>query len=137
MRHSGPAARQVVAALGPCYAVWAMVDSLIRTVTSWTCLPVLCGLLLAGSAEGSPPFGRVGPVPEARMAQAAATVPIGRIQGRSHISPLRGQRVTTVGIVTAVDTDGLYLQDPAGDGDPHTCTGWSRSISPAARPRTT
>lgn len=100
-----------------------MVDNLIRTVTSWTCLPVLCGLLLAGSAEGSPPPGRVGPVPETRMAQAAATVPIGRIQGRSHISPLRGQRVTTVGIVTAVDTDGLYLQDPAGDGDPLTSDG--------------
>ena len=36
---------------------------------------------------------------------------------------MRGQRVTAVGIVTAVDTDGFYLQDPAGDGDPATSDG--------------
>ncbi len=95
----------------------------IRTLTSWTCLPAICGLLLAASAEGFPPPAGEGSVQPTRMAQAAATVPIGRIQGRSHISPLRGQRVTTVGVVTAVDTDGFYLQDPAGDGDPHTSEG--------------
>ncbi len=31
--------------------------------------------------------------------------------------------MTTSGIVTAVDTDGFYLQDPAGDGDPETSDG--------------
>jgi len=59
------------------------------------------------------------------MAQArpAPVIPIPRIQGRGHISPFRGQRVTTTGIVTAVDTDGFYLRDPAGDGDPDTSDG--------------
>ena len=97
-----------------------MVESPIRTATSRACLPALCGLLLAVSTEGSPHPGGEGSVQPTRTAQAAATVPIGRIQGRSHVSPLRGQRVTTVGVVTAVDTDGFYLQDPAGDGDPDT-----------------
>ncbi len=102
-----------------------MVKSLIRTLTSWTCLPAVCTLLLAVSADGSRHPGGEGPVRETRMAQArpAPVIPIARIQGRSHISPFRGERVTTTGIVTAVDTDGFYLQDPAGDGDPATSEG--------------
>ncbi len=39
------------------------------------------------------------------------------IQGADHTSPLVGQTVTTTGIVTAVDRNGFYLQDPVGDGD--------------------
>ena len=39
------------------------------------------------------------------------------IQGAGHTSPLVGQTVTTTGVVTAVDTNGFYLQDPNGDGD--------------------
>jgi predicted extracellular nuclease len=39
------------------------------------------------------------------------------IQGAGHTSPLVGASVVTSGIVTAVDTNGFYLQDPAGDGD--------------------
>ncbi|NEQ47639.1 MAG: type I secretion C-terminal target domain-containing protein [Leptolyngbya sp. SIOISBB] len=39
------------------------------------------------------------------------------IQGAAHTSPLLGQTVTTTGIVTAVDTNGFYLQDAVGDGD--------------------
>ena len=46
-----------------------------------------------------------------------ATVLIRDIQGAGHISPLNGQSVTTTGIVTAVDLDGFYLQDPTGDGN--------------------
>ncbi|MEO1511019.1 MAG: choice-of-anchor I family protein, partial [Planctomycetota bacterium] len=42
---------------------------------------------------------------------------VGSIQGAGHISPFEGQVVTTSGIVTAVDSDGFYLQDPTGDGD--------------------
>ena len=99
-----------------------MVESLIRTVTSRACLPAICTLLLAVPAGGVPQSGSQDTVQPTRTAQAAA-VPIGRIQGRSHISPFRGKRVTTTGIVTAVDTDGFYLQDPAGDGDPDTSDG--------------
>ena len=39
------------------------------------------------------------------------------IQGAQHRSPLEGQTVTTVGRVTAVDSNGFYLQDQEGDGD--------------------
>ncbi len=100
-----------------------MTANLNRTVTLWIYLPALCGLLLAGSADGSPRPGSEGSVQGTRLAQSTDVTPIGRIQGRNHISPLRGQRVTTTGIVTAVDTDGFYLQDPAGDGDPDTSDG--------------
>ena len=87
------------------------------------CHAALCSLLLASTADGSPRPGSVSPVPETRMVQDSAAVPIAHIQGRGHISPFRGQQVMTTGIVTAVDTDGFYLQDPAGDGDPDTSDG--------------
>ncbi|MEO0526561.1 MAG: lamin tail domain-containing protein, partial [Bacteroidota bacterium] len=37
------------------------------------------------------------------------------IQGEGHTSPLLNNTVTTTGIVTVVDTNGFYLQDPLGD----------------------
>ncbi|MEM7769341.1 MAG: endonuclease/exonuclease/phosphatase family protein [Cyanobacteria bacterium P01_A01_bin.37] len=64
--------------------------------------------------------------------------PIYEIQGASHVSPfvlngqtvadffatlppstfnITGDDVTTTGVVTAVDTNGFYLQDPEGDGN--------------------
>ncbi|MGK7920159.1 MAG: lamin tail domain-containing protein, partial [Trichodesmium sp.] len=43
--------------------------------------------------------------------------PIYDIQGAGHTSALEGQTVTTRGIVTAVDSNGFYLQDAAGDGN--------------------
>ncbi|MEO1210123.1 MAG: endonuclease/exonuclease/phosphatase family protein [Cyanobacteria bacterium J06638_20] len=43
--------------------------------------------------------------------------PIYEIQGEQHTSPLDGQSVTTEGIVTAVDTNGFYVQDATGDGN--------------------
>ena len=48
---------------------------------------------------------------------------IPEIQGRGHQSAFVGQVVRTTGIVTAVDTNGFYLQDPAGDGDDATSDG--------------
>ncbi|MEB3337699.1 MAG: choice-of-anchor I family protein [Leptolyngbyaceae bacterium] len=43
---------------------------------------------------------------------------ISDIQGAGHTSPLVGQTVTAVpGIVTAVDSNGFYLQDPTPDGN--------------------
>ncbi|MGI4732680.1 MAG: M10 family metallopeptidase C-terminal domain-containing protein, partial [Janthinobacterium lividum] len=39
------------------------------------------------------------------------------IQGLGHRSPFTGQSVSTGGIVTAVKTNGFYLQDPTGDGN--------------------
>lgn len=42
------------------------------------------------------------------------------IQGLGHDSEYVGQTVTTDGIVTAVDSNGYYLQDASGDGDART-----------------
>ncbi|MGB7444955.1 MAG: endonuclease/exonuclease/phosphatase family protein, partial [Coleofasciculaceae cyanobacterium] len=49
--------------------------------------------------------------------------PIYQIQGAAQTSPLEGQTVTTRGIVTAVDSNGFYLQDAQGDGDIATSDG--------------
>jgi predicted extracellular nuclease len=38
-----------------------------------------------------------------------------QIQGEGHTSPLEGEQVTTSGVVTAVDSNGFYLQDINGD----------------------
>ena len=42
------------------------------------------------------------------------------VQGKSHRSPFTGSRVTVPGIITAIQDDGLFLQDPLGDNDPDT-----------------
>lgn len=47
-------------------------------------------------------------------------VAIYQIQGESHTSAFAGQNVTTTGIVTAVDSNGFYLQDASGDGNVRT-----------------
>ncbi|ATY33991.1 Ig-like domain-containing protein [Sphingomonas psychrotolerans] len=45
---------------------------------------------------------------------------ISQIQGEGHVSAYVGQTVLTTGIVTAVDTNGFYLQSAAGDGNART-----------------
>jgi predicted extracellular nuclease len=49
--------------------------------------------------------------------------PIYTIQGSGATSPLAGQSVTTSGVVTKVNNNGFYLQDPVGDGNPLTSDG--------------
>ena len=49
--------------------------------------------------------------------------PIYDVQGAALVSPLNGTQVTTTGIVTAVDSNGFYLQDPTGDNNPATSDG--------------
>ncbi|HEY9660191.1 MAG TPA: Calx-beta domain-containing protein, partial [Allocoleopsis sp.] len=57
---------------------------------------------------------------------AAGTVRIHDIQGAAHLSPLNGQTVSNVpGIVTAIATNGFYLQDPNPDNDDRTSEGIS------------
>ncbi len=48
------------------------------------------------------------------------TLRIYEIQGEQHRSPFEGQPVTTTGIVTALASNGFYLQDAAGDGNART-----------------
>ncbi len=45
------------------------------------------------------------------------------IQGLSHISPLNGLLVSTSGIVTAIRSNGFYMQDPNPDSDVATSEG--------------
>ncbi|TRW17993.1 Ig-like domain-containing protein [Glacieibacterium frigidum] len=56
---------------------------------------------------------------------ASAILTIGAIQGLGHTSAYAGTRVVTEGVVTAVDTNGFYIQsaDGAGDGDVRTSDG--------------
>ncbi len=54
---------------------------------------------------------------------ASGVTPIYDIQGAGHISPVVDTTVQTEGIVTAVDSNGFYLQDPGGDGDDATSDG--------------
>ena len=44
-------------------------------------------------------------------------IPIPEIQGDGLVSPYFRERVDTFGIVTAITSNGFYLQDPAGDNN--------------------
>jgi predicted extracellular nuclease len=65
------------------------------------------------------------PVLAASPANAADLTPIYDIQGDGQFSPLRGDIVTTTGVVTAITANGqdMWIQDPAGDGNPATSDG--------------
>jgi predicted extracellular nuclease len=57
-------------------------------------------------------------------AGAADAVRIHHIQGAAHASPLAGQTVADVpGVVTAMTSNGFWLQDPQPDADPATSDG--------------
>lgn len=58
-------------------------------------------------------------------ASAQSTVAIHDIQGAGATSPLSGQTVTTSGVVTALRTNGFFMQaaDSAADGNPATSEG--------------
>ena len=53
----------------------------------------------------------------------AANVAIYDIQGAAHRSPLEGSLVMTTGIVTAIASNGFYMQDALGDADIATSDG--------------
>jgi predicted extracellular nuclease len=59
---------------------------------------------------------------EARVAPTVLRS-IEAIQGPGHRSPHEGELVSTIGVVTAVDTNGFYLESPAVDEDPATSSG--------------
>jgi hypothetical protein len=72
----------------------------------------------ADPAAGSDTPGGANACPGPPPEPLAVSIPA--LQGAGHRSPFEGVRVSTTGVVTAVHTSGLYLQDPAGDGDAHT-----------------
>ncbi|MGQ7846362.1 lamin tail domain-containing protein [Granulosicoccus sp. 3-233] len=63
------------------------------------------------AASGTPTALGTQPVDDTVVASIMA------IQGAGHSSPLEGQNVITDGVVTAVDSNGFFLQDAHGDGD--------------------
>jgi len=71
-----------------------------------------------GGARNTDSFEARTPTPGTEnLTVIAPTVAIYDIQGAGHTSPFVNQLVKTTGIVTAVDTNGFYLQDATGDGD--------------------
>ena len=69
--------------------------------------------------------GRSGTASIRLAVEAATTTPISVIQGGASTSPLIGQFVTTAGIVTALRTNGYFVQTQDGedDGDSNTSEG--------------
>ncbi len=63
------------------------------------------------------------PVAITGSAQAAPSATSCAIQGSGAESPMAGQDVTTSGIVTAVDDNGVWIQQPGCDDDPATSDG--------------
>lgn len=76
----------------------------------------LAGNAFAGIAPGALDFTTANP---------AQILTIGSIQGLGHTSPFVGTAVRTQGVVTAIDTNGYYLQSAVGatDGDIRTSDG--------------
>jgi uncharacterized protein len=76
--------------------------------------PAPAAVAMAGVARNAP---------DVAVADGAVPLAIAAIQGVAHVSPVVGAFVETTGIVTAVESNGFYLQDPRGDGDPATSDG--------------
>jgi predicted extracellular nuclease len=95
--------------------------------TSGTIEIAVAGDLAIEGDEGFTVSLTPGAIGEAAIADGQATgtiidddlplTEISAIQGATHTSTFAGERVTTSGIVTAVDSNGFYLQDQTGDGD--------------------
>ena len=62
--------------------------------------------------------------------------PVYLIQGDGASSPLSASRVTTFGLVSGVQSNGFYLQDPSGDDNPETSDGIFVYTSSAPRVET-
>jgi predicted extracellular nuclease len=77
--------------------------------------------------SGTPEFGEAlntpGEANELVPEPIAEAKKIYEIQGEGHTSPFVAQLVITTGIVTAVGSNGFYLQDPTGDNNNATSDG--------------
>lgn len=79
-------------------------------------LPLLGALAAAVCPGASPLFASDPQV-------SAGSTPIYAIQSAGPSSPFAGERIATLGWVTGVTSEGFYLQDPTGDGNPQTSDG--------------
>ncbi len=82
-------------------------------------LPRNSGTTLAPCNGATPPP----PPPPPAPPPSAPTAAIYQIQGNGSTSPFVGQSVTTSGVVTKLNSNGFFLQDLTGDGDPATSDG--------------
>jgi predicted extracellular nuclease len=98
-------------------ADWARNDFDLAGIPGFTGTPV------DGEALNTPGAAneRIGDTGGPGGGATAATIMA--IQGAGHASALVNQRVATTGVVTAVDSNGFYMQDPAGDGNIATSDG--------------
>ncbi len=76
-----------------------------------------CAFVMAGCNVDQQNQGTAG------LQCGTGTVPIARVQGNGPISPLKGQTVTITGIVTLLQSDGIYIEQPASDQDDRTSNG--------------
>ncbi len=72
---------------------------------------------LSGSNQIAVSYEETGTTFVYDLGTPAPRVAIADIQGTGHSSPLLGETVRAGGVVTAVDSNGFYLQDASGDGD--------------------
>ncbi|NEO77733.1 endonuclease/exonuclease/phosphatase family protein [Moorena sp. SIO4G3] len=86
-------------------------------------IDVTRGIFNIDPTAGTDTFGSINPTISTTVGTSPAIISIFDIQGAGHLSPFQGSQVTTTGIVTAVDTNGFYLQDPTGDGNDATSDG--------------
>jgi len=71
----------------------------------------------------APCSGNTMPPPPPPPPAPPPTAAIYQIQGSGATSPYTGQVVTTSGVVTKVNSNGFFMQDLVGDGDPATSDG--------------
>ncbi|MCZ8234555.1 MAG: ExeM/NucH family extracellular endonuclease [Inhella sp.] len=74
-----------------------------------------------GAVEPPPPPPPPPPAPPPADAPLETSIPA--VQGTGAKSPLEGQNVAVQGVVTRLISNGFFLQDPAGDGNPATSDG--------------
>ena len=92
-------------------------------VSAETCTVTVVALNVTDQDTNDPPDSMAGN-DSWSFNTVAPPVAIHDIQGAAHISPKAGQTVSGVhGIVTALRTNGYYMQDPNPDADPATSEG--------------
>ena len=96
-------------------------------------LPLVIRLLLAGVLGLTASPVAAAPAPSALPDDV---IPIYLIQGDGLSTPLSRKRVSTFGLVSGVQSNGFYLQDPTGDGNPQTSDGIFVYTSSAPRVNT-
>ena len=83
-------------------------------------LPLVIRMLLVSALGLAAPPVAAAPAPSALPDDLT---PIYAIQGDGSSTPLSRQRVSTFGLVSGVQSNGFYLQDPTGDDNPQTSDG--------------